>query len=327
MKNIPQITIDTNSFINIFDKDSKTRTSIDELSQLFNMALSGQIKIGCITKLEDDLNEDKDEKRVEEMKKFLKMIPVYGSCFELDKSSLGGLDFLVDKNILKIRSEIENLLFPGADKKSKRYKNKKRDVDHIIGHYLNKRDFFVTDDTGILKKKETLANSYGIIVCKPADLISVLDNISANSKIILSNNCPDKYKSTSIMGDVFFNYSNNNGLFFIGEGVFLFGTKWSKASNNSIHAYNDHSSVKEIAVAKNINNFKEISDVSGFDFSSRCRTLRLDNKNQILIIKNVNGFLAALKILEIKDDSRGDDYDEVRFEYLILKNGETSFNI
>ena len=52
-----------------------------------------------------------------------------------------------------------------------------------------------------------------------------------------------------------------------------------------------------------------------YDSSSRARTAGI---NQIAVFENNNGKFLAIKILGIKDDSRGDDSDELHFKYKIL---------
>ena len=55
-------------------------------------------------------------------------------------------------------------------------------------------------------------------------------------------------RMTSPFGEVVFNYSNHNGRYVIGRGPLEFETDWSKASNVSIHVYNDPSSINGIAL-------------------------------------------------------------------------------
>ena len=45
----------------------------------------------------------------------------------------------------------------------------------------------------------------------------------------------------------------------------------------------------------------------------------------IAIWRNVNGLYAGRKVIEIKDNSRGDSHDELTFEHAILADGTTSF--
>ncbi len=46
-------------------------------------------------------------------------------------------------------------------------------------------------------------------------------------------------RMTSPTGEVVFDYSSHNGRYMIGSGVLEFETKWSSASDTSIHVYND----------------------------------------------------------------------------------------
>lgn len=124
-----------------------------------------------------------------------------------------------------------------------------------------------------------------------------------------------KYISLPHTGTVSFDYSNNNGCYAIGEGLYLFETKWSKASKTSIHVYNDPFSIDLIAIAKGLIDIDVVQDIDSYDFSSRARTAKL---GQVIIFKNKNGFSALAKVINIKDDSRGDEQDEVIFEYKIF---------
>lgn len=133
----------------------------------------------------------------------------------------------------------------------------------------------------------------------------------------------EKYVSPSTNGIVTFDYSNNNGAYTIGQGELMFETKWSKASNTSIHLYNDLSSILAIAVVKDTTEINGITDARMYDNSSRTRTVRI---NQIAVLQNKNGFYAAVKVLSIKDDTRGDSNDELTFEYRIQTNGSPNFS-
>ena len=52
---------------------------------------------------------------------------------------------------------------------------------------------------------------------------------------------------TSLSGEAVFNYANHNGRYVIGHGKLEFETKWSKASNTSIHVVNDLPSINVTA--------------------------------------------------------------------------------
>jgi hypothetical protein len=130
------------------------------------------------------------------------------------------------------------------------------------------------------------------------------------------------YRSRALSGQVTFDYSNNNGRYALGEGHFLFETQWSKASHESIHAYNDRESIRSVALAKDGTTIAQVRDASSYDYSSRSRTARIE---QVVLWVNVNGLYAAPRILAIKDDSRGGKHDELTFEYVILADGSSDF--
>ena len=127
-----------------------------------------------------------------------------------------------------------------------------------------------------------------------------------------------------ITGRVIFDYSNNNGVREIGRGCARFETMWTRAGTDSIHAYHDPSSIDAIAIADGVKNIKEIKDAARFDYSSRWRQ---PQRRQILILKNQDGYYAALKILSVKSAGYNSDVDEVRFDYVILSDGGRDFSM
>ena len=132
----------------------------------------------------------------------------------------------------------------------------------------------------------------------------------------------ESYVSPAPTGRVTFDYSNNDGKYSIGTGPYLFETKWSKASNRRIYILNDPPSIRAVALVKDKQEISLIDDARIYDGSSRIRTPSI---GQIVLIQNANGFFAALKILAIKDDTRGSPFDELTFEYIIQTNRTHDF--
>jgi TIR domain len=130
-------------------------------------------------------------------------------------------------------------------------------------------------------------------------------------------------RSPAEKGTARFNYSNKNGRFRIGRESFEFETKWSKASGTSIHCYADTPTIRGVAVAPHGASRQDIIEASQVDFTSRVRKAR---EGGCVILQNHNGFYAALEILDIKDDSRGDEVDELTFRYWILRDGTGDFS-
>jgi hypothetical protein len=134
----------------------------------------------------------------------------------------------------------------------------------------------------------------------------------------------EKYVSPSTSGKVTFDYSNNDGTYFIGQGELIFELSFRKSSDLNIQLYNDPASIKTVAIAKGVEEIDKIDDARQYDGSSRVRRPRI---NEIAVLQNLNGIYAAIKILSIKDDSRGQENDEVVFDYKIQTNGSPSFKI
>lgn len=132
----------------------------------------------------------------------------------------------------------------------------------------------------------------------------------------------EKYVSPAARGRVTFDYSNNNGRYCIGSGEYMFETDWSKSSDRNIQLLNDPASISTVAVVKDKDVISEVSDARIYDGSSR---VRRPNVGQIAVLRNANGFWAAIKITEIRDDTRGSSFDEITFDYVIQTNGSPSF--
>ena len=129
-------------------------------------------------------------------------------------------------------------------------------------------------------------------------------------------------RMTSPLGEVVFDYSSYNGRYIIGSGNVEFETRWSKASNTSIYILNDPPTINGVAVVRGATSIPQVLDATELDFTSRIRTPRL---GQIVVLRNTRGFYAALQILEIRDDTRGDSHDELRFRYAVQSDGSATF--
>ncbi len=135
-----------------------------------------------------------------------------------------------------------------------------------------------------------------------------------STESIESNGLNKKYFSEDVEGEISFDYSNNDGIYTIGKNDYRFDTKWSKASKEYIHFYNDPSTIKSIRLVKDVSDLDNVHPEK-YDSSSRARTAGID---QIAVFENNSGKFLAIKVLRIKDDSRGDDSDELYFKYKVL---------
>lgn len=320
-----KLTLDTNSIINLLDDESLTRTSVDDLKYILSLADEGLVTAFITTRFTADQFNDANKARVAKIASRLQELPIetVGVGFRLDVSTLDGDDFLGDDEIIAIKNELTQLLSPnGLNSSDKSYSNRINDIDHLIGHYQSGNDVFITDDGGILNKAEGLRNLLGITVMSPSDFATYARNQIQEALKEGLTTTGNEYFSRPSQGIVEFDYSNNNGRYTIGQGLYAFETVWSKASNTSIHAYSDGSNVDTIALVKNSDSISGVADAKLFDYSSRSRTVRT---GEVLLLRNKSGAYAALQVTNIQDDSRGDSRDLVAFNYKVLPMGSSHF--
>jgi hypothetical protein len=176
---VPELTLDTNCIINLFDLKAQTPTSIDALSEIIRSGLSGKANVAITTRVEADLLGDRNVERKEQMLRMIEVLPVVGTIARFDVSKWDGGDVLGGDDSSKIEAEIQAILFPGGlTRNDRRYNNKQMDIDHLVGHFINGRDIFVTDDTGILKKRDALRASPGITVMTPEECVAHLQRMT-----------------------------------------------------------------------------------------------------------------------------------------------------
>ena len=94
-------------------------------------------------------------------------------------------------------------------------------------------------------------------------------------------------------GQISVDYRNNDGTIILGNGDWLFATKWSTAGDGSIHAYRD--GAPRVAVAPGVNRIDQVTaNVFGqANFTSRVRTPRV---GEVVLWFNERDYAAAMQI-------------------------------
>lgn len=123
-----------------------------------------------------------------------------------------------------------------------------------------------------------------------------------------------KFQSYDFEGKVSFDYKKNSGEYSIGEGDYMFNTKWSECGYQSIHCYRDL--VYRLGYNPEYKEFPSLDQISDFDFSSRSKKV---NVGEIVLLENQKHKFAALKITKI-DVRREDINHTLEFEYKIYEN-------
>lgn len=170
---------------------------------------------------------------------------------------------------------------------------------------------FSDDDKYVIKYSELLAHIYGEYGKRKPPLGENPFNGDLSKQIDIKTNLETvKYHSPGMEGTVIFRFDNNNGHYYIGNGEYTFDTRWSRAGNNSIHAYG------LIGYKPGEKTFPKLEDLYSYDYSSDVRTIKT---GEILIIRNMKRHFAAVKLGVVKSASHSSPYDEMSFDYKIYE--------
>ena len=265
-----------------------------------------------------------DRKYVVQVAEYLKTKGVRVFYDEFERVSLWGKDLtetFVDVYMKNSRYAVLFISEHYRDKVWTRLERRAALARDLTEHpdYLLPARFDDTEIEGLLPTKRyedlqrTSPTELGVLIC---------EKIGHDIRRIKANQLPSS-RSRASEGEVTFDYSSFDGRFRIGDGAYLFETSWSKASDTTIYCYNDPPSIRGIALAPQGSKMNEIVDASILDFSSRARS---PEEGRVVVFENANGFYAAVDVLDIKDDSRSDDRDELTFRYWILTDGTKDFS-
>ena len=127
---------------------------------------------------------------------------------------------------------------------------------------------------------------------------------------------------TAMSGEVVLQDYDEDQSLPIGSGAWTFETIWSKGSKQLIHLYDTPPSITGVALAKGCTSISQVVDASSLNYA-RVASIPLGG---VAVLRNNNGFYAAIQVLEIKDYTRGDNLDEVRFRYAVQPNASGNFS-
>lgn len=125
------------------------------------------------------------------------------------------------------------------------------------------------------------------------------------------------------LGEVTFNYASYDGRFVIGANPWMFETRWSSAGPGSAHLYNDPVGIEGVAIAEGVARISQVTPdvVAAADFTSRART---PGVGQVALLRNTEGFYAAIEPLEVKY-SRSPSDNIMRLRFAIQTDRSTDF--
>ncbi len=130
------------------------------------------------------------------------------------------------------------------------------------------------------------------------------------------------HANPELTGEVSFNFTHNDGRYTIGHGELMFETRWSNASNTSIHAYTDNTNLRGLGLALGAKSIGDVRDAGAYDMTSRFQT---PTEGEIVVFQNRQGHFAVARIVDVKARSHGDPYDSLTIEYRINPDGSALF--
>ena len=77
-----------------------------------------------------------------------------------------------------------------------------------------------------------------------------------------------------------------------------------------------------VALDRDATSIHGVTNAAALNYTSRTRS---PATGEVVALRNGNGFYAAVHVVDIKDDRRGDDRDELRFRYAIQADGTDNF--
>ncbi len=159
------LTLDTNVLWDLIVPD---RPGHEDASRLFALHQDGQVSIAATTRVDADVRKEPLRSMLDELEVVTNPI---GTAFTVGISRLDGGDMIVDENYGQTGQALMDLIFPTADPQGRKHPNRVADIDHLLGHKLNGRDIFITNDGPILRQRKKLADDFGIQVMSPVQFL------------------------------------------------------------------------------------------------------------------------------------------------------------
>ena len=158
-----RLTLDTNLLQEYWREQEKR----DVVVRLLELAEAGRVELVVTNRIADDIPGGPLADRIRELPDL--GIGQIGSVFRLDRSSLDGPDMLGSDMFTKLQEE--------ADAELRRRGRAEvpdwRDWDHLNGHFLKRRDVFLTWDKRLVEAGQIIGKHLPITVMKPEDFLAV----------------------------------------------------------------------------------------------------------------------------------------------------------
>jgi len=121
-----------------------------------------------------------------------------------------------------------------------------------------------------------------------------------------------------------FNFKMNDGVFDVGSGEYLFKTRWSSLSENSINLRS--SDLSAVVLAEGLHEFSQVNDAKALIESVSPSMDTRVHEGEFVVAENKRGHYACIRVVDVKFKGRGGDKaDEVTIEWTINPDRMTNF--
>ena len=166
MPEVTKVTLDTNILQEYWKKQDKVRV----VEKLLNLAENGELDFAITTRVSADIPHPPLSNRINQLPEL--RVQQIGAPARWNVSRWDE-DYFADP---EFSAFLDSLVCEDKNEGRKKLPDW-RDQDHIQGHYLAKRDVFLTWDTPLLAWAQKLKEKFGVVLMSPEDFLGDLEEV------------------------------------------------------------------------------------------------------------------------------------------------------
>ena len=166
MPEVAKVTLDTNILQEYWKKQDKVRV----VEKLLNLAENGELDLAITTRVSADIPHPPLSHRINQLPEL--RVQQIGAPARWNVSRWDE-DYFADP---EFSAFLDSLVYEDENEGRKKLPDW-RDQDHIQGHYLAKRNVFLTWDTPLLAWAQKLKEKFGVVLMSPEDFLDDLEEV------------------------------------------------------------------------------------------------------------------------------------------------------
>ncbi len=166
------VTLDTNVLVAYWKEEDNALVA----ESLLNLAQQGKIDLAITSRINADIPRPSLADRINELPDL--KVQQIGAPFRFGHSSWDEGDVWGSDVFIEVVTSLEE-----EPNQAGRQKRDWRDWDHLQGHYLRRREFFLTWDDGILVLASKLREKLGIVAMKPEEFLASVFKPTRNGQL------------------------------------------------------------------------------------------------------------------------------------------------